>query len=259
MNLEATANLSTEPLETTRNKLLGGRIVLLQPRRGPRATGESILLAAAVPAAAGQTVLDAGAGAGAVSLCLAYRIGGLSVTALEIQAPLAALARRNAMENGWEQAVRVVEGDLAAPPPGVARVAFDHVVTNPPYFLAGRGRPSPDESRSLARNEAALGLADWLHACLARLKTGGTITAIHRAERLGELLGALESRAGALRIHPFWPAAGRAAKLVLVQARKGGRAPAVLLPGMVLHGPDGTFTAPAQAILRDGLALALDA
>ncbi|MBT5414186.1 MAG: methyltransferase, partial [Rhodospirillaceae bacterium] len=216
MEQEAIARRVVEPLETTRNTLLGGRIVLHQPRRGARATGEPVLLAAALQAAPGQTVLDAGAGTGAASLCLAHRLPGLAVTALEVQPSLAELARRNAVENGGSDAIRVIEGDLAVPPSGVGRIAFDHVMTNPPFFLAGRGRPSPDESRSLARREAALDLAAWLRACLARLKPGGTITAIHRAERLGELLAVLDGRTGGLRVHPLWPVAGRSAKLVLV-------------------------------------------
>jgi tRNA1(Val) A37 N6-methylase TrmN6 len=246
-----------EPLVTTRNALLDGRIVLHQPRRGARATGEPVFLAAALRAAPGQTVLDAGAGTGAASLCLVHRLPGLAVTALEVQAPLAELVRRNAIENGRAEEVCAVNGDLAAPPDGVRRIAFDHVMTNPPFFLPGRGRPSPDESRSLARSEAALDLAAWMRACLARLKPGGTITAIHRAERLGELLAALDGRTGGLHVHPFWPARGRPAKLVLVQARKGSRAPAILLPGMVLHEAGGAFTDEARAVLRDGRALPL--
>jgi len=259
MRQEAIVRQREEPLTTTRNALLDGRIVLHQPRRGARATGEPVFLAAALRALPGQTVLDAGAGTGAASLCLAHRLPGLNVTALVVQAPLAELAQRNAVENGRAEEVGVVIGDLATPPDEVRHIDFDHVMTNPPFFLAGRGRPSPDESRSLARSEAALDLTAWIRACLARLKPGGTFTAIHRAERLGELLAALDGRTGGLHVHPFWPAAGRPAKLVLVQARKGSRAPAILSPGMVLHEADGAFTKQARAVLREGRELPLGA
>jgi tRNA1(Val) A37 N6-methylase TrmN6 len=56
-------------------------------------------------------------------------------------------------------------------------------------------------------------------------------------------------------ILPFWPKPGRPARLVVLQAVRGGRGPARLLPGLVLHRADGGFTAEAEAVLRDGAAL----
>jgi tRNA1(Val) A37 N6-methylase TrmN6 len=44
---------------------------------------------------------------------------------------------------------------------------------------------------------------------------------------------------------------------VIVQARKGSRAPLALLPGLVLHRDDGQWTAEADAVLRRGEPLAL--
>ncbi|MEL6264223.1 MAG: methyltransferase, partial [Pseudomonadota bacterium] len=61
----------------THDRLLGGRVGLTQPRQGYRAATDPVLLAAAVPAAAGETVLELGIGAGAAVLCLAARVPGL--------------------------------------------------------------------------------------------------------------------------------------------------------------------------------------
>jgi tRNA1Val (adenine37-N6)-methyltransferase len=52
------------------------------------------------------------------------------------------------------------------------------------------------------------------------------------------------------------PRAGAPAKRVLLRARRGGRGPARVLPALVLHEDGGTFTAAAQAVLRDAGALA---
>jgi tRNA1(Val) A37 N6-methylase TrmN6 len=53
---------------------------------------------------------------------------------------------------------------------------------------------------------------------------------------------------------PLWPRAGVAAKRALLAARRGGKGPARILPGLPLH--DGTApSAAAEAILRDGAAL----
>jgi len=85
----------------------------------------------------------------------------------------------------------------------------------------------------------------------------GSITFVHRADRLEALLGYLVGRVGGIVVFPLWPAAGRDAGRVLVRARKQIAAPARLAAGLVLHEADGSFTAAAQAVLRDGEALPL--
>jgi tRNA1(Val) A37 N6-methylase TrmN6 len=58
-------------------------------------------------------------------------------------------------------------------------------------------------------------------------------------------------------IFPLWPRAGKPASRVLVRARKQIAAPARLAAGLVLHEPDGRFTAAAEAVLRGGEGLVL--
>ena len=84
------------------------------------------------------------------------------------------------------------------------------------------------------------------------LRAGGTLTLVHRADRLADALAALGPRAGEVVVFPLWPRAGRPAKRVLIRARRGAAAPLRLAPGLVLHGADGAFTPAAQAALRGG-------
>jgi tRNA1(Val) A37 N6-methylase TrmN6 len=88
---------------------------------------------------------------------------------------------------------------------------------------------------------------------LKRTKAGGTFTAIIRTDRMSEALARLPERG--VSIFPLWPRAGQPAKRVLLQAVKGSRAGSSLLPGLVLHGADGSYTREANAVLRDGAAL----
>jgi tRNA1(Val) A37 N6-methylase TrmN6 len=83
----------------------------------------------------------------------------------------------------------------------------------------------------------------------------GTITLIHRADRLDAILAELWGRAGEIVIFPLWPGAGKAAKRVIVRARKGVATPTRLAAGLVLHETDGRYTAAAEAVLRDGAGL----
>jgi tRNA1(Val) A37 N6-methylase TrmN6 len=241
----------------TDDQLLGGRVRFSQPARGYRVAIDPVVLAAAVPAREGERVLDAGAGTGAASLCLAARVPECRIVGLELQRPLQRIASHNVMQNGLDARVEMIEGRLERPPPRLAAASFDHVMTNPPYLAAGATSPSPDRERTLAHVETSLDLAGWLTGCLRMLRHDGRLTLIHRADRLSEVLAALLGRAGEVVVVPLWPAAGRPAKRVLVQARKDARGLLRLLPGLVLHDEHGSFQPWLEDVLRDGQALNL--
>lgn len=234
----------------TDDRLLGGRVHIRQPASGYRVAVDPVLLAAAVPAKAGQHVLDAGCGTGAAMFCLAARVPGLHVTGLELQPQHADFARAGLALNGLETSAQVLTGDLA----NVAHGAYDIVMTNPPF--ADGGTPPPDASLALAHMEGELDLASWLRQCLAALKPKGRLVVIHRADRLSDILGALHARAGDIRILPIHAKAGQPARRVIVDAGKDRRTPDTVLPGFILHGADGAFTTAADAVLRGTAALA---
>jgi tRNA1Val (adenine37-N6)-methyltransferase len=237
--------------EFTDDRFLGGRVIVRQSVHGFRSGLDAVMLAASVPAAAGDDVLELGAGAGAASLCLAARVADCSLTGIEIDPALAALANDNAEANKMSARVRFVAGD-ALVLSGELKRDFAHVFSNPPFHGDG-GEISPDAGRDTAlRDKGRLG--DWLAAGMKRVVSGGTFTAIVRADRMAEALAALPETG--IAITPLWPRAGEPAKRVIVQARKGSRAPLALRPGLVLHEADGSYTPAADAILRDGASLA---
>lgn len=236
----------------TRDGFLGGRLRLRQPRAGYRAAADPVFLAAFCPARPGERVLDLGCGAGAAALCLGARVAGLELHGLEIQPAYAALARRNAAENGIALAVH--EGDLAAMPAALRALDFDQVIANPPFH--GAGSAPPDPGRAAAHVEAAP-VGAWVEAGLRRLRPGGWLSLVHRPARLGAVLAALEGRAGAVAVLPLAPRRGRPAVRVLVRARKGARGPLVLHPPFTLHRGRAhildadTYTRDARGVLRD--------
>ena len=236
--------------------LLGGRVTLRQPAGGYRAAIDPVLLAAATPAVAGK-VLDAGTGVGAAAMCYAFRTPGAHVTGLEIQPKMAAIARENAHRNSFEARVEIITGDLLHPPAGMAPGGFDHVMANPPYLPAGRGAPPPDPSKAKAMVEGEADLKAWIEFCLQMVAPKGSVTMVHRADRLDEILALLRERAGGIIVFPLWPGQGRPAKRVIIRARRGVQAPLQLAAGLTLHGRDGAYTEAALAVLRDGAALPL--
>ncbi len=229
----------------TENTLLGGRVRLLQPSRGYRVAVDAVLLAAAIEAASGERVLDLGAGVGAVGLCLAARVAGCTIVGIELQPRLAALAIRNAALNSAEGRIRTVVHDLAQPlSPDLA--AFDHVATNPPYLAAAVADPSPDPSKALATVESSADLACWLMVAASALKPTGTLTIIHRSDRLEEIVGHLVRLGWDDVTVKHLPPAAR----VLIRARRTGVPARRTSPPLVLHRPEGGYTEEAEAILR---------
>jgi tRNA1(Val) A37 N6-methylase TrmN6 len=250
------------PDQTREDRLLGGRVRLLQPLKGYRAATDPVLLAAAVTARPGERVLDLGCGAGAAVFCLAARVPGLELHGLEIQPAYLALADQNAGLNGVTIALHL--GDVAAPPRALRQLDFDHVVLNPPYH-GETAIASPVAGRDMAHREGAGGadasLRDWIAAGLARLKPKGWLTVIHRAERGPELLRLLDGPAGAIAMLPLVARAGRDAGRVIIRARKGAKAPFRLLSPLVIHAgsahvrDEDDFSPEAASILRDAAAL----
>lgn len=246
--------------ETSADAVLGGKLVLRQPLRGHRFGHDSILLAAATNARAGEQAVDLGAGVGAAGLALARRVGGLTVTLVEIDPVLAALARDNAARNGLADRVRAICLDVAAPAAaftvaGLAPGSADHVLMNPPFNAPHN--PSPDHGRRTARVASDETLAKWLGTAARLLRPSGIVTLIWRADGLGDVLAALATGFGAISILPVHPKPGAPAIRVLARAAKDRSAPLSLLPGLVLADADGTPSAAAEAVLRDGAALAL--
>ncbi len=245
----------TEMDAITENAVLGGRVRLLQPERGYRAGLDAALLAAACEAGPGARVLEAGCGVGAALLAAAVRRPGAHFTGLEREAAAAGLARRNVALNGLAERVDVVEGDVAAGFRALGREPFDAAFANPPFFddPAALRAPAPERRAAWMADD---GLAAWTAFLLKAVREGGSLTLIHRAERLGELLALLAPKAGSIQIRPVHPFADAPAKRVLVRAVKAGKAPLRLLPPLVLHARDGAkHTEEVEAILRGEAAL----
>ncbi len=246
-----------EPLETTCDAFLDGRVSIKQPAHGFRSGLDAVFLAAACPAKRGDRVLEAGCGAGVASLCLAARVSGIEVTGVEVDPELAELARENIRRNNLTGRCVIMTADIAAPRSeleglGLQREAYDHVIANPPFYGAGRARASGNERKSRAHIMEEGALDVWLRFLAGSAKAGGTCTIIHTPQALAELLASFEGRFGGIRLLPLYPKRNADAIRIIVSGKKGSRAPLSLARGIVLHEDDGRPSDAAVAILRGG-------
>jgi tRNA1(Val) A37 N6-methylase TrmN6 len=247
--------------DVTDDAVLGGRLLLRQPRRGHRVGHDAILLAAATAAEPGMHAVELGAGVGAAGLALAHRVPGLRVTLAEIDPTHAALASHNAQRNGFADRVSAVVADAAGSADGLAAAGLapgcaQAVLMNPPFHDSRAAQISPDPGRARAYSAGPETLPAWVATASRLLVDGGVLTLVWRADGLAAVLAALVGFGG-IAVLPVHPHQDGPAIRILVRATKGSRAPLRLLPGLVLHDADGRPTAAAETVLRDAAPLPL--
>jgi tRNA1(Val) A37 N6-methylase TrmN6 len=250
---------SAVPASLTEDAFLGGRLRILQPEKGYRAGIDAVFLAASIPVAAGETVFEAGIGAGVASLCVIARNPAIHVTGIEIATRYSMLCEENAKRNGYSGQVRVIHSDVKeAMRRDLAHMpqhgSFAHAFANPPYFEDGKVTPSPSLLKATAHAFGPDDLELWIKVMYAMVGLRGTVTLIHKADSLGKLLLHMEEKFGDIRVAPLYAREGTAASRVIVQGVKGSKAPMQLLPGLILHGEGNAFSADADAVLREGMA-----
>ncbi len=232
---------------TTEGHLLDGRVRYAQPLDGYRTGIEPVLLAASIPARAGERVLEAGTGAGAGLLCLVARVPGIVGVGVEIDPAMADLARQNVAANGFDS-ISVATADIA----GWHSGGFDHAFSNPPWHDPADTLP-PGARRRLATHEGTVSLERWVAALRGALRPGGSLTVLVPARQAVRVMAALQAEGvGRRTLFPLWPKPGRDAKLALLRGHAAQDGLDRIAPGLVLHDADGTFSRPAQSLLRDG-------
>ncbi len=199
--------------QTTRDKFLGGKVMVEQPAKGRHRAGlDAVYLAASLPESTTGTLYDLGTGVGTAAFCAAHRLPLIKAVGVEVDPVTAALAR-NALslpENiGFADRVSILEANLTAKGSirhqSVCSSIADHVIMNPPYYDSTRFRVTPQSDRAPAHALDERGIEPWIKTAKDLLKDGGTLSIIFRADGLQDLLGPMERRFGAIDIIPIRP------------------------------------------------------
>lgn len=252
------AGLEADRPDTTRDAFLGGRVTLVQPRKGHRAGLDAAFLQALVGSGAEGHAVDFGCGVGTVAFCLAARAPGLTVIGVDrdpASAELARTALQLPQNAAFASRVRIATADVTdvravREPVILGDASVDWLLMNPPFDPKGRGTPSPDPGRRAAHVAESNTLPGWIASAAALLRPGGMLGMIDRPQALRALLAAIGGPFGDIRVQPLHPHAGEPASRVLIRARRGSGAALQLLSGIVLHAGSGAWTPVADAILR---------
>jgi len=195
-----------------------------------RFTSDSILLSRFARAKYGDNVADFCSGSGVVGfhfLCLNGHISGL--TLFEMQQSLADMSRRTAEMNGFECDV------VCCRLQDIGREyddKFSLILCNPPYERGGFENEVYE--KAICRKEITLTLPEIAEAAFRKLKFGGRLAIINRADRTAELLCTLKNRGLEPKRMQFVSGAeGAKPYLIMVEAVKGGKEGVEVLPPLV--------------------------
>ena len=236
-----------EMMQVTHDHLLKESVRITQPVDGYRVGTDAVLLAASINTDKGR-ILDLGTGVGGVALCIAHRLAGVQITAVEKDTDIAELADINITDNGFASRIRLIKGDVNALPTVLA-ASFDHVVSNPPYHDVHGTRPR-SRTRALAHMGEDTNLEDWVKSAIWAAKPRARISFICRADRAAELITFFETHgAGETLVFPLWLRYASPAGRVIIQARRGVKGPGAILPGLVMHNDKGGYTEMASGVM----------
>ncbi len=235
----------------TSDTFFDGKIRVMQNRRGYRFSVDAVLLAYHAAPRKGDKVLDLGTGCGIISLIMACRRSDLRIYAVEVQTELADLAATNVNQNQLEDHIDVLCTDMKLLTPQMTSGPCDLIVSNPPYHRPGSGRINPDAQRAVARHEIKASLLDVLQTTRRMLRPAGRFVTIYPAERTTDILSQM-------RIEQIEPKMIRMihsnrdteAKLILVEAVKGGRPGLKVAPSLIVYDEKGDYTDDVQQMFE---------
>lgn len=110
---------------------------------------DGVVLGAWAKITGDENILDIGTGTGIIALMCAQRNTEAEIDALEIDKNTADEARLNVDNSPWKNRIRIINSSIETFKPDKT---YDHIVSNPPYFIESASTPSPDEKRRKARH-----------------------------------------------------------------------------------------------------------
>jgi tRNA1Val (adenine37-N6)-methyltransferase len=231
----------------TTDSFFDGRIRIKQPRSGYRFSIDAVILAHQANPKPGDRLVDLGTGCGIIPMILAYRHPGLHAYGVEVQDELTAIAEDNIFDNQMHDRISILHEDMSALKIEMISGPVDLVISNPPYRKAHSGRINPDRQRAVARHEIRATLKDLIQTAHRLLRPLGHFLTIYTADRMADLFNQLRSSDLEPKfMRTIHSARNSEAKLILVEARKGGSPGMKIGPSLVIYQEDGSYTAEVE-------------
>lgn len=219
-------------------------IKLFQPKKGYRFSVDSLLLYDYVNLKHVKRIGDLGAGSGIVGILLAKKYLHAEVSLFEIQESLARLAEKNISMNHLEDRVKIIRCDLKDI--NALRIThndYDLLVSNPPFRKVKSGLISEEEEKAIARHEIKLKLHELIETSASLLRKKGRLCIVYHPYRLSEVLEVLKKwDMQPKRLRFVYSNMSSEAKMVLLEAVKGGRTGLKVESPFFIYNKNGSYT-----------------
>jgi len=190
-----------------------------------------------------KNILDIGTGNAPIPLILSTRTKA-NIYGVEIQKDIYNLAIETVSINKLESQIKIINDDIKNINQYFNSGFFDVIVSNPPYFkLNERTRKNDDIHKTIARHELKLNLEDILRIANLYLKNDGVLAIVHRSDRLIEIIELYRKyKIEPKKIQLIYPKENAESNIVLIEGRKGGKPGLKVLPPIIAHNTDGSYS-----------------
>ena len=239
----------------TVNKILRGKISIIQLKKGFRYGFDAVFLAAFVNGHLKKlkkkkfSLVDVGSGVGTISLIIAYKNDKINITAIENNDTYLEIANENILRNNFQKKINLIQGDIFNIDNDLIN-RFDIVVTNPPFYDLQQQK-SENELENYATR--IINYESWIENSVKLLKDKGIIFLIIPTRLLEKSLKFLGKKTGSFKIFPIWPNQKKSSKRLILLAKKGGASPTELMSGMRLLNNQGKVTRKARTYSNNGI------
>lgn len=227
-----------------KNRLLDFDLVIYQDNDWFKFSLDSVLLANFVTLNLRcKKIIDLASGNAPIPMLLSFRTKA-SIDAIELQKCVYDLGIRSIIENGLDDRINLICGDVRDISKYYPSSSYDTVLCNPPYFnTLSDGFFNDNEVKMIARHEVSLNLDDVLYAARYLLKNGGNFAMVHRSERFIEIISKFrEYNLEPKRVQFIYPKNGRNSDLFLIEAVLNGNSGLKIMSPLIIHNEDGTYT-----------------
>lgn len=191
-----------------------------------------------------KNIIDLGTGNAVIPLFLSKKTSA-KIFGMEIQKISFELAQRNININNLNEQIYIIYDDMKNYKKYFLNGSFDIVVSNPPFFKFNGNKELLNdlEQLSIARHEIEITLEELIQTASLLVKDRGYFYLVHRADRLTEIISALQKfNFEAKKIKFCYTTENKNAKIVLIEAIKNGKAGLTILPPLVINKNNGEYT-----------------
>lgn len=190
-----------------------------------------------------NNILDIGTGNAVIPIILSKKTNA-KITGVEIQKQSYELACKSLKLNNLEKRIEIINDDIKNYYKNIETETFDVITCNPPFFkLEEQSNLNDSDYKKIARHEIALNLEDIIQISKKLLKNKGRLAMVHRPERLIEIITIMKNN----NIEPkkicfLYPKQNKEANILLIEGIKNGKPGIKILPPIISHNEDGSYS-----------------